>query len=318
MKFHELKAITARYRDAQTTDQLPNLQEVLQELGIDSGSLYQELEMTSPFVDTHQDISDSNAHVSLHSHAFYELLYCRGGDGVEYLVGSDRYSLRRGDIILVPPGVSHRPILPPRMQEPYSRDVLWISTGFMDSLAPFFSRQGILATGHNTPIRTAGTRWETIGKHFRQGVREAEAEAPGWELAVMGNTLTILSLLMRAYMDRSAGILKTQKRELLDDITAYIEQHYTRQLSIRDLAKQFYVSESTVSHLFRQKMGVSLHRYVTQRRLIGAKNRILEGVPLETVAEQVGFADYSSFYRAFKGEYGISPRQFRSQSSIKT
>ena len=32
---------------------------------------------------------------------------------------------------------------------------------------------------------------------------------------------------------------------------------------------------------------------------------------LEQVGEQVGFSDYSSFYRAFKQEYGISPRQYR-------
>ena len=39
-------------------------------------SFYQELEMTSPYVDTHRDISYSNAHLQLHSHNFFELIYC--------------------------------------------------------------------------------------------------------------------------------------------------------------------------------------------------------------------------------------------------
>jgi AraC-like DNA-binding protein len=166
---------------------------------------------------------------------------------------------------------------------------------------------------HSTPMRTAGTRWESIGELFRSGVKEAEKQAPGWESAVMGYALLIFAKLKQAYIERSAGELKAEKRELLDEITAYIETYYANAMTLGDLAKRFYVSESTISHLFKQKMGVSLHQYVTQRRLIAAKNLILRGVPMEAVAEQVGFSDYSSFYRAFKGAFGISPRQFWNQ-----
>ena len=52
------------------------------------GVNYQELEMTSRFVDTHRDTSYSNAHLQLHSHTFYELLYCCNTCGAEYLVGA--------------------------------------------------------------------------------------------------------------------------------------------------------------------------------------------------------------------------------------
>ena len=78
-----------------------------------------------------------------------------------------------------------------------------------------------------------------------------------------------------------------------------------------DLARKFYVSSSTLSHLFKQKMGISIYHYVTQRRLISAKNLISKGMALEQVATRVGFSDYSAFYRVFRQEYGISPRQYR-------
>lgn len=317
MKLHELRKIVDGMKPPMSPDDHRKMQERLRELGMDSGNFYQELEMTSRFVDTHQDVSFSNSQVSLHSHTFYELLHCRSSDNVEYLVGSNRYKLQRGDVVLVSPGVSHRPILPENMTRPYVRDVLWISPEFVATLSSLFPDATTMQRDHSTPIRTAGTRWENIGKLFRSGVVEAENAAPGWELAVMGNTMMILSQLKRAYMERSAGILKAEKRELLDDITAYIEEHYAAHLTLADFAKRFYVSESTISHLFKQRMGVSLYRYVTQRRLIAAKNLILNGMDLETVAEQVGFSDYSSFYRAFKGEFGISPRQYRIQSGMK-
>ena len=109
---------------------------------------------------------------------------------------------------------------------------------------------------------------------------------------------------------RSARRMQAEKPELLDRITTYIETNYSRQITVAGLGRQFFVSSSTVSHLFQQRLGVSVYRYITQRRLISAKNLIGQKLPLEEVSRRVGFSDYSTFYRAFKQEYGISPRQF--------
>lgn len=290
--------------------------EKLREMGIDPENFYQELEMSSHYVNTHRDVSYYRTQVNLHSHNFMEILYCRSCSDVEYLIGSNRYRLQPGDIVCVPPGTSHRPIFPDQMTVPYERDVLWLSVDFLLHIQQEFPEKSLPQEYPMTPFRTADTRWAFLGDLFRKGVIEVERGEPGWELAVAGNTMTILSQLFRAYSDNSMGELKREKRELLDEITAYIEEHYADRLTLGDVAKQFFVSDSTVSHMFKKKMGVSLYRYVTQRRLIAAKNHILKGLPLEIVAEQVGFADYSSFYRAFKGEFGISPRQFRIQNGI--
>ena len=104
--------------------------------------------------------------------------------------------------------------------------------------------------------------------------------------------------------------MKAERPELLDRVAAYIEKNYTEHITIDDLARCFFVSNSTISHLFKQKMGVSVYRYITQRRLIAAKTLIGQKLPLEEISQQVGFSDYSTFYRAFKQEFGISPRQF--------
>ena len=282
----------------------------LKERGIDPNKLYQELEMSARYINTHRDISYPNAAVNLHSHDYYEIIYCRRCAGVEYLIGSDRYRLQRGDVVLVPPGISHRPIFSEQMQEPYERDVLWISQEFMDNMIRMFPDHLIDQREHSVPIRTADTRWEFLGELFARGVQEELEKRPGWEAALMGNTLTVFAHMKRIYMERSAGTMRAEKPELLDRITAYIEKHYSAHITVDDLARQFYVSNSTISHLFKQKMGVSLYRYITQRRLIAAKSLIGQKVPLEEISQTVGFSDYSTFYRAFKQEFGISPRQF--------
>ena len=309
MKIDDVQKL-AKFEWTNTPEDYLLMRQHLRELGIDPNKLYQELEMSSRYVNTHRDTSYSNATVSLHSHNYYELIYCRTDSGVEYLIGSDRYRIQKGDIVLVPPGVSHRPILPERMAEPYIRDVLWVSTEFMEHLINVFPDPTVKLRDPSVPIRTAGTRWEFLGDLFRNGVREEEGKRPGWETAVLGNTLMIFANLKRAYIERSTGTMKAEKPELLDRIAAYIEVHYGEHITISDLARQFYVSNSTISHLFKQKMGVSIYRYITQRRLIAAKSLIQQGHLLEDVGRVVGFADYSTFYRAFKQEYGISPRQF--------
>ena len=92
---------------------------------------------------------------------------------MEYLVESNRYQLRKGDIILLPPGISHRPLLPEHMPEPYRRDILWLSTEYvavLDQLSPSsFQKSGIRL------LRTAGTRWEYLGDLFHAGVLELSA-----------------------------------------------------------------------------------------------------------------------------------------------
>ena len=128
---------------------------------------------------------------------------------------------------------------------------------------------------------------------------------------MIGNTITLLTQLNRAYQDTASYPLHAEKPALLDRAMAYIEENLSGKITLEEAARRLFVSQSTITQTFRKKMGVSFYRCVTQRRLIAAKSLIGEGVQLESVGQLVGFSDYSTFYRAFKQEFGISPRQYR-------
>ncbi|MDO5152035.1 MAG: helix-turn-helix domain-containing protein [Eubacteriales bacterium] len=290
----------------------------IRELSRHSKDFHQGLEMDSRFVDTYQDISYANASVQMHSHTFYELLYCHSASGVEYLVGAERYKLQKGDLIFIPPGVSHCPILPAHMQEPYIRDVLWISEEFLNTVVDTFMDSNVGEPSAAMLLRTAGTRWEYIGSLFRSGVIEAQTQNTDWEAAVTANAILILAHIRRASRDPYSKPLKAEKPELLDQVLAYIEQHLSEKITLADVARHFFISESTITQTFRKKMGISFYRCVIQWRLIAAKALIEKGHPMDAVAEQVGFSDYSSFFRAFKQEYGISPRQYRKLQGVSS
>ena len=309
MKLSIIRDLSKRFTPPTTTEEMQKIQEVLRSEGVDFQNFYQELEMSDPYVETHRDVSFSNAQLNLHSHTFYELLYCCNDCGAEYLVGADRYRLQKGDIVFVPPGISHRPLLPDHVTEPYERYVLWISPAFVEEFIERYAPDG-KQTVYGTLLRTGGTKWELLGGYFRRGVWEAENQAAGWRAAVIGNTITLLTLMGRSILERTASVLKAEKPDLLNEVLAYIELHLSEKITLEETAKHFYVSVSTITQLFRQKMGTSFYRCVTQQRLISAKTLINEGKSLEDVSRAVGFTDYSTFYRAFKKEYGITPRQF--------
>ena len=312
MKLSMLREISRRFSAPTNQEEYQKLKEQLWLEGIDFQNFYQELEMSAPMAETHRDESFTNATITLHSHAFYEMLFCRTSDGVEYLVGADRYRLQAGDIVLVAPGVSHRPLLPESMAVPYKRDIIWFSQELVGQFSQMLP-DSRLAQPHPEVVflRTKGTKWDFLGEMFRSGVKEAERGKPESDGIVLGNTIMILSQIARALEETSTVQLKAEKPELLDKVMAYIEANLAKRITLEETARHFYISVSTVTQLFRQKMGTSFYRCVTQRRLIAAKQLISEGISLESVAEQTGFSDYSAFYRAFKKEFGISPRQYR-------
>ena len=72
MKLGELRKLTRAMSAMDGIQAHKEMERRMQEAGLDPGSFYQELEMTSALVDTHRDISWSNAQLQLHSHSFYE------------------------------------------------------------------------------------------------------------------------------------------------------------------------------------------------------------------------------------------------------
>lgn len=309
MKLDELALIPELYK--KDSKLLIQEYQKLKDQGFDISNMYQELEMRSRFVDTHMDISFGDFPVNLHSHSYYEVMYVLSNSGAQYLAGTKRYSLQPGDVVIVPPGVGHKPLFPSELAEPYRRIVLWISAEFVKGIGYIVSDNVPPLTIQPLLLRTANTPYEYIGSLFHRGLKEAHEKKEGWQIALCGNTLQLLVECLRAYANPGNNQLKSEKPELLDEVVSYIESNLAEKITLADTASRFFVSESTIGQTFQKKMHVSFYHYVTQRRLIAAKTLMINERNMDLISTSVGFSDYSSFYRAFKKEFGISPREYR-------
>ncbi len=99
--------------------------------------------------------------------------------------------------------------------------------------------------------------------------------------------------------------------ETIQSVLAYINNHYTDDLSIAGLSKQFGISPSYLSRSFSAYTGKSLYNYIQYRRIMLAKEMICANKPFMEVAMECGFNDYSCFLRAFTKSTGKTPKDYK-------
>ena len=98
---------------------------------------------------------------------------------------------------------------------------------------------------------------------------------------------------------------------LVERVCWYIQQNYTKPLSLTVLAERFGVSHGYLSRAFNREMGVSIVDYVSRVRIEAAIELMnTTGLKLYEISTQVGFLSQEQFSRTFKKITGKSPREF--------
>ena len=100
-------------------------------------------------------------------------------------------------------------------------------------------------------------------------------------------------------------------------IQRYIDGHFAEELRVGELARQFGLSDSYLTHSFRRWAGVSPQRYILLCRLSLARELLLTGdLPVAEVAARCGFGDVSNFIRLFRTHTGCTPAAYRKRGGI--
>ena len=242
----------------------------------------------------------------MHHHDFYEVYFLLGGQ-VDYWVEGRILRPAAGDLLLINPMELHRPIVHPDSPT-YERIVLWVNKAYLEGLTEDGQLSRCFDPSLPNLIRPTATERTALTAWLSNLVRESYSRDFCSEYSAFG-----IFLQFMVQLNRIALYTKPQQQEetavsnLVDQVLHYIGRHINEDMTLDGLAERFFVSKYHLSHTFTREVGVSLHRYITLRRLLMARQLLSAGVPAGQVSTTCGFSDYTSFYRAFKAEYGISP-----------
>jgi AraC-like DNA-binding protein len=251
--------------------------------------------------------------VQMHHHDFYEVNLFLEGE-VDYSIENRIYHATTGDILLISPNELHQPIF--ENQKPsFERMVLWVDRSYLTQTASFghalsrcfdraAERGGNLLRPDEETLRLMLMMLDNI-------LKERQSEEYAHELLADTCMLQFLVMLNRLE-ERSGQITAFRERagSVVGKVLSYINDHYQEELSLDQLANKFFISKYHLSREFNRLVGTSVYRYIIQKRLVVAKQMLSEGMPSSEAYQQCGFGDYSSFFRAFRAEYGTSPKEY--------
>lgn len=255
--------------------------------------------------------------ISLHHHDFYECYFFISGD-ITYLIEGKAYKLKPGDIVLINSKELHQAVI--NSTEPrYERIVLWISKAFMNKLSTEETDLSLCfdGTDRKNVLRGNNELNKNVEKLLGKLLDMEYYKGIGKELLCKAYITEIMIHLNNQSFNETAHLGDDiKKNSLIDGMIEYITLHMEDDITIDKLSEHFYLSKFHLSREFKKYIGTTIHRYIVQKKLIEAKELIIKHTPIREVYKQCGFGDYSNFLRAFKNEYGVTPKQFY-QAMIK-
>jgi AraC-like DNA-binding protein len=121
-------------------------------------------------------------------------------------------------------------------------------------------------------------------------------------LAVVLANFSETTLIPRAIKDEKEPLARAKN---------YMQDHYTEDVTLDELAQVAYLSKSYFIRAFRQHEGMSPYAYLVQVRLNRAKTLLEQGMPSTQVAQFTGFFDQSHLNKYFKRFLGIPPGRYQ-------
>lgn len=256
--------------------------------------------------------------VGRHSHPYTEVyLFCEGEVDME--IASHRRTLHPGDVLVVPPGTAHRAVV--RSGEtPYRRFVFWLSEEYCRALREEWpellylfdlARERREYLFPMDPLEFNSLR----GRLFAL-LEERHAERFGRDAQIALGVRELLLTLSRTVWQRKNAPTKKGTVSSFQAVTDYIAGHLGGDLSLEALGRELFLSKFYIAHLIRENTGLSLHQYVTKKRLSACVDAMRGGESIGACCARLGFGNYSGFYRAFVKEYALSPSAYLRQSAL--
>ncbi|WMJ87509.1 AraC family transcriptional regulator [Anaerocolumna sp. MB42-C2] len=259
---------------------------------------------------SYSESKESSKDYFLHCHNYYELYYFINGD-VDYLVEGRQYHLSPHSILLLTPNVFHGVRV--NSTNPYLRFALHF---FPDILS--MERRHLLLSAYPAMEKHSEKQiYYQNPEHYRiYSFFESLIECSKLEPELQKNLLPIYMEALLSQVTVMSHSIQTDSNtgsspNTISKIIAYLNQHLTDSITLDQISEDFYISKHHLNKVFRKATGTTVGDYLLHKRIIYAQQLLINGHTASEAANESGFGDYSSFYRAYTKIIGHSPLQDR-------
>lgn len=248
----------------------------------------------------------------LHCHDYYEVYYFLEGD-VDYVVEGRNYRPAPDSILLFGPHMMHG-VRINSLERPYRRYTLHFSEDILSPgrqsflLEPFPS----LMQEQKKQVYFENVKRFHIATYFESLLEFGDAD----EVRKDPEGKERLSLCVEALISRVVALCEANQEEwqgtgpdLPSRIICYLNRNLREDINLEQLCEKFYISKHHLNKIFRKATGTTVYDYLLRKRISIARRLLLDGMGIQEAAAEVGFKDYSVFYRSYKRIVGHAPSQ---------
>lgn len=160
--------------------------------------------------------------------------------------------------------------------------------------------------------------------HFRSGhfaelsaaiwsvIRYHEEKTDDTDLLTAQQIMNILTLICTESGEENAAASALENK--LKDVLHYLNEHYTEDISLDNLAERFYISKYYLSREFKKAFGTTIIQYILAKKITNAKELLrYSNASIEDIAGLCGIGDASYFNKVFKKIEGCTASEYRKQ-----
>ncbi|MDI9488337.1 MAG: AraC family transcriptional regulator, partial [Bacillota bacterium] len=261
----------------------------------------------------------------MHTHEYLELAYVVSGTFRQQILGND-IIFKQGELWLIDKNCLHQDYLDP---EPACILFLGIANEMFDSIISSQVADERIISFLQTALMKQKDLWQYL--HFKP--KDKNNKQMEEYLTKLLNELIIYDkasnyichgLLMRIFrllssdydISLSSKMQKKMNWLLFQEITSYIKENY-RDISLKQLSKNFHFHEDYFNRLLKAKTGMTYTEYIQNIRIKEAEKLLLNTkLTIDEIAVRVGYQNKGYFYRIFVDKHKMTPAQYRKEKLI--
>ncbi|KRL98258.1 AraC family transcriptional regulator [Levilactobacillus hammesii] len=231
------------------------------------------------------------------------IIFCTGGAGT-VKVGDATYHLHQYSLIIMPPGIKHTYYA--SQDDPW--DIYWLH--FRGQLADEY-----VNVSPNKAHFIEQLSSEQVNATMRQFWQMIKSFLPGFTYNSVFYVSQVLGVMLATLaLGDTDQQTSTHGGSYVDAAIHYIYQHIDEPIKLADVADHLGISTSYLSRKFKEVVNSSVIAFITTIKMKRASHYLqYTNVPIQQVAQRLGYTDSYYFSRVFKKEFGLSPRHFRNK-----